>query len=568
MLRFAVALLFLIVTAPGLLAADKYEGAIKLVVIHTNDVHGGIDRSAATFMNPEFPPMLGGGAALTTYVDAVREQSREDGSIFLLMDSGDIFQGTPVGTGTKGTAVIEFMNQIGYDVWTLGNHEFDQGWENAKRLAELAEFPSLAANLVYEDTGEIVEFVEPYAIFERQGIRVGVVGLVTSETPKMSFPEHVEGLEFLPEVPVLREYIKELREEKDCDLVIGLFHAGLPYDVVTDYQKMMEQEEQGTAPLEAEERDEVYGWGTNTMEIVHQVEGLDIVFAGHIHKGYDHPWEDPDTHTLVFQTYGRGSGLEHIEFYIDAQTKSLIGYEEPSERGVLITLFEDQFWPEAEAESLIEYYVAQAEEGMDEVIGETVRDITRGGEGETLMGNLVCDAMLEATGADFAFTNLGGIRDEIVAGPITPRDVFQVLPFGNKLVVFTVDGELLKEIVEYRVSAGHHGLYIAGGEVVYNKTREDYDRLTRFMIQGKPWDPDATYKVATTDFLAQGNAGLTMLPDVPDEQKFYTGIATRDALINYIKKHSPIEVTYDGRWVRDDEATMSDSMRRALAMSG
>jgi 2',3'-cyclic-nucleotide 2'-phosphodiesterase (5'-nucleotidase family) len=231
-----------------------------------------------------------------------------------------------------------------------------------------------------------------------------------------------------------------------------------------------------------------------------------------------------------------------------------------------MTLFEDQWWPEAEMASMIESRVAEAEQGMDRVLGETNVDLTRGGEGETRMGNLVCDAMLEEVSADFAFTNLGGIRDEIPAGSVTPRQVFRVLPFGNSLMVFEMDGRLLKEVIEYRVSAGHHGVYMAGGKVIYNKTRPDYDRLTFFEVGGEQWQPDKIYRVVTSDFLATGNAGLYMLPLVPEDKKMRTSTTCMDAAVHYIERHSPIENNMDGRWVRDDTSELDPAL--AAAMEG
>jgi 5'-nucleotidase/UDP-sugar diphosphatase len=249
---------------------------------------------------------------------------------------------------------------------------------------------------------------------------------------------------------------------------------------------------------------------------------------------------------------------------IDPETKTLAGYELPGYRGALITLFEDEWWPEAEMTALVEARVDEAEVGMDRVIGRTDIDLTRGGEGQTRMGNLVCDAMREEVSADFAFTNLGGIRDEIPVGPVTPRQVFRVLPFGNSLMVFEMDGRLLKEVIEYRVSAGHHGVYMSGGKIIYNKTRPDYDRITYFEVGGELWDPDRIYKVVTSDFLATGNAGLYMLPLIPEDKKMRTSTTCMDAAVHYIERHSPIENNIDERWARDDTAELDPSLKSAM----
>ena len=544
--------------------ASDSDGLIRLSVVFTNDIHGGIDPSGATFMNREFPPPLGGAASAVTYIEMLRERAREDGSHVLVMDQGDIFQGTPVGNFRKGEAVIEYFNHAGFDLWTVGNHDFDEGVDNLWHLIELSEMPVLSANLAWEETGELIEHVLPYIIKDYDGVKVAIVGLTTTDTPKMAFPAHVAGVDFLPAIETAERYVKEVREA-GADIVIFSGHMGIPYDPISGYAKIIEEEQERDEEAVREPLEE-QKWGANAMEIAHSVPGIDVFFAGHIHKGFDEPWEEPSTHTLLFQTYGRGSGLGNVDLLIDPVTKSLVGYELPSYRGDLVTLFEDQWWPNPETSKMITALVDEAEVGMDRVIGHSNVDLTRGGDGETRMGNLVCNAMREEVGADFAFTNLGGIRDEIPAGPVTPRQVFKVLPFGNSLMVFEIDGRLLKEIIEYRVSADHHGVYMSGARIVYSKTRPDYDRVTSFTVGGEAWEADRIYRVVTTDFLAVGNAGLYMLPDVPEENKRRIFTTCMDAVVHYIERHAPINLELDGRWVRDDEAEISDAL--AAAMEG
>jgi 5'-nucleotidase/UDP-sugar diphosphatase len=560
--RAAAALLAVVLLAACAFSAAGEEDLVRLSVVFTNDIHGGIDRSGATFMNREFPPPLGGAASAAAYINMLRDRAEREGGYVLVIDQGDIFQGTPVGNFKKGESVIEYFNHVGVDVWTIGNHEFDEGHENVWRLIELSEMPVLSANLVWAETREPVEHVQPYVIKDYDGLKVAIIGLTTTDTPKMAFPEHVETIAFLDEIETATKYVAEVRE-KGADIVLISGHMGLPYDPEVGYAEMIQEEEEREAE-DVREPLEESKWGPNAMEISHSVAGIDVFFGGHIHKGFDKPWEEPTNHTLHFQTYGRGSGVGHVDLLIDRATNTLAGYDLPSYRGALITLFEDEWWPNEETGEMIEEWVVEAEAGMDRIVGTANVDLTRGGEGETRMGNLVCDAMREEVAADFAFTNLGGIRDEIPAGPVTPRQVFKVLPFGNSLMVFEVDGRLLKEIIEYRVSAGHHGVYMSGGKIVYNKNRPDYDRLTYFEVGGEPWDPDRTYRVVTTDFLASGNAGLYMLPLVPDEKKMRTSTTCMDAVVHYIERHSPIENTMDGRWLRDDTAELDPSLAGAM----
>ena len=132
------------------------------------------------------------------------------------------------------------------------------------------------------------------------------------------------------------------------------------------------------------------------------------------------------------------------------------------------------------------------------------------------------------------------------------------------IVTREIDGRLLKEIIEYRVSDDHHGVYMSGGKIVYNKSRPDYDRVTYFEVGGEPWQHDRTYRVVTTDFLAQGNAGLYMLPKVPEEQIVRTSTTCMDAMIHFIERHTPLDPRIDGRWVRDDLAGVEPSLVQAM----
>jgi len=197
-----------ILVSTTFLAAEKFptKDYLKIVTIFTNDMHGGIDRSEASFINPDFPPMLGGGAVAGRYILQKRQEAAQNGWGFLLIDAGDFYQGTPLGTVSEGEAVIEYMNTVGYDALTIGNHDFDNGWKNLKKLAEKANFPFLATNLYRKSTGKLAEFVKPYIIKEIQEIKIGIIGATLSATPSMSYPEHIEDLDFRPEIEGIKRY--------------------------------------------------------------------------------------------------------------------------------------------------------------------------------------------------------------------------------------------------------------------------------------------------------------------------------------------------------------------------
>ncbi len=527
---------------------------LRIDLIFSNDVHGGIDRSEATFINPDFPPLLGGGGSAATLIKHIRSLANERRDN-LLLDAGDIFQGRPVGTITNGKAVVEFMNAIGYDAMTIGNHEYDIEEEKLIETLQLAQFPVLSCNIIDKRTGEIPGYAQPYIIVERLGIKIGILGFTTTDTEKMSFPENIKNIKFLSEKETIDKYVKILRNQEKVDIVIVLGHAGLPYDIIPTY--LTRYNAQGN-PLYSER----YAvWGYDAQEIAREVEGIDIFIGGHMHKGIPTPWIDPYTHTMVIQGYAYGSNLGWITLKIDSENKTVSGYEVPAIReGSMVTLFEDEFIPDEEIGEMIAEQVAIAEEGMDEVVGYAGVYLSRTNvDAQSLIGNTIVDAMRTEVGADFAFLNLGGVRADIKAGPVTYRDIFQVMPFDNMIVSFRCNGEFLRRIIETRVEGSRHGLIISGGKVVYSKKRENFDRVTHFEIRRRTLGHQI-YTVATTDFIMQGNAGLTMLIQVPKEDIIYHQINLRDAIVHYFQNNSPIMTKIDDRWVRRDNAKPSPEM--------
>ncbi|MDA3813283.1 MAG: bifunctional UDP-sugar hydrolase/5'-nucleotidase [Candidatus Cloacimonetes bacterium] len=533
-----------------------YAEDLLLDIMFTNDIHGGIDRYPATFMNPDFPPILGGGGSAATYIKSVRSHSKAGTRDNLLIDAGDFFQGHPVGTMSEGRSVITYMNMIEYDFMAIGNHEFDLGEDILKKTLELAEFPILSCNIVKKGTNELVDYVLPYQIIEKLGLSIGIIGLTTKDTEQMSFPDNIKNVDFLPAKEQVQKYVDIVREQS-VDLVIVIAHMGLPYDPQPAYDARYSNPEE-----EKEER----RWGYDAQEIAHEVEGIDILFGGHMHKGFAKPWEDPDTHTLVFQGYAYGSNVGHVTIKIEKKTKTISGYESPAiNEGVLVTLFEDEYFADEEIGDTVLVMQQIAEVGMDEIIGEASMNITKLGSGtQNLIGNLVCEAMKNYTGADFAFMNLGGIRDEILAGPISYRNVFSVMPFDNQIVLIEVDGKFLKEIIETRVSGSRHGLRTAGIKVVINRKRENFDRITKLLIGGEPWQADKIYKIATSDFLLQGNAGLALLTKIPESKITRYEQGLRDVIVEYITNNSPVSAVIDDRWKRDDKSPIEPSLKKEM----
>ena len=537
--RIVLTLVILLAAGPSAAGGRGADATVSLDVLFTSDVHGHIDRAAATFLNPEFPPPLGGGASAATYIARVRAEAAGDGREVLLFDSGDLFQGTPLGAHTRGAAIIEWMGRMRYDAATLGNHDFDLGRENTERLARMAAFPILAANLYDRDTGDRVAWVRDHVVLEALGIRIAVLGYITESTVNMAFERNIAGLEFRPVGAQIQADVDRVRDA-GADLVFVLLHHGLPYrlDVETEYRRMLEREARG----------ELRHPGMDAMELAHATRGIDVIFSGHTHQGYDRPWQDPNTHTLVVEPYGNGSSLGHLTLDIDRGTRSLIGYRTHFDRGALLTLLEDEVWPDTTEVAWLAPRVAEAEAGLDVMVGRTRVPLTRGSADNALMGFVMADAFRDALGAEFAIQNTGGVRADLRPGAITERDLLAVSPFGNQMVLAQVPGGMLRDLIEDRLAGRGGGLFISGGRVRYDPSRPDGARLVAFTVGGAPLDTSRIYRVAMTDYLAEGNSGLGRLRSLPAEAFLPAGMTDREALGNYIRRVRTLEPTNDGRW--------------------
>lgn len=487
-----------------LYAGEPYK---RLHLIFTNDIHGSIHQYPARFMNPEYGPMLTGGAGAYRYVNELRAEASQKGEYVLLLDGGNIFQGTPLGTVDGGERIIRWMNLMKYDAFTPGLRDFDQGTNNLEHLSDVAEFPMLSGNIIGESTGEIPKWLNSTIIKHIGETEIAIIGITADNLSKKTFPRNTFGLEFLPTISTAQKLVNQAKEQ-GADIIILLAHTGLPYnreEVFEIFHKMVMTsssietesiptdlpsnsvfipydsppkpiggydsiqknvvcpdsidfqgivfvtafiDEEGKATkikseiLEgnsesglneaaeeamrktewepAKQRDRNVGvWITipfhfgsdasseykqarslTALTLAHFLEGVDVIVTGGVAKGYDYPWEDPKTHTLVVQNYGNLSGIGHLELLIDDKAKTLVGHEYPTDRGMLITLLEDDILADLSVAETIKNWVIEAKKIYyeDRSIYSTL-DIATGS----------CDAPLRrlSTSDKFSIPNLG-----------------------------------------------------------------------------------------------------------------------------------------------------------------
>jgi 2',3'-cyclic-nucleotide 2'-phosphodiesterase (5'-nucleotidase family) len=478
----------------------------RLVILHTNDIHGHLPQEEAWWINPNFPPPIGNAAAVATIIKEERQRAEQNGWGFLLVEGGDIFQGTPLGEFTKGQAVIDFMNLMGYDAMTVGNHDFDKGQEVLKDLIAAAKFPALGANLLDSVTGSTVDYLKPYIILERAGLKIGIFGLITHYLRGMSTPEHLKGLDIAKESATARQMVDSLQAQ-NVDMIIGLLHTGFRHD----------------------------------KAIADTVPGIDVIIGSHSHTGLRTAYEDPKHHTIIVQTFGHLTTIGKLELMIDPETKQIVGYNSE-----LMELFAEAVPQDTMVDRMVAEGTAQAEKGFDQPVGRALMDIKRGGgDKESSIGNFVCNAMMDATGAEIAFQNSAGIKADIARGEITYRSIYKVDAFGNYLVTMDLTGSQVIKVCETSV-LGYHAIFQVGGiQMIYDTKKPVWKRVVGVTIDGQPIDTAKTYKVVTNNFLGAGGGNYKIFQEGANRSDTY--IQLRQAMVDYVRKRSPIDARIEGR---------------------
>jgi len=515
------------------------EGGRTLVIFHTNDIHG---RAVDNVDKGEI-----GYARYKTILDLAEDEFGDTN--VLAFDAGDALHGTNFATLSKGESIVKLMNMVGIDAMACGNHEFNYGKDRLKELEAMANFPIMAVNILNEDgeaffntNSKIFEVFTGHA--ESDPAKFGVIGVATPETKVKAHPKYTEGLTFgageeeddIDALAALVQLeINRLVDDEGVDFVILLTHLGV---------------DESSGDLTSE-------------KLASKLYDISIVIDGHSHTAYDEGKLITDIEgydVLLVQTGAHFNNIGKVTIEFDPLTGA------PTEDGVTVELlsFEDveailddaDAVPDPDVEEMIADITAQNKEFRQTVIGETATLLD--GErahvraGETNLGNLITDAMLEASGADVVLTNGGGIRASIAAGEITMGDALEVLPFGNQVTVIKVTGQDILDALAF--GAGKYpnpeGRFPHVAGMTYTIMINDegiFAGIGEVKVGGKPINPAKEYTLATNDFLASGGDDYEMFKG--KEQVTLLGMML-DIFVDKIKELSedgPFTVEKDGR---------------------
>ena len=449
-------------------------GAHEITILYTNDFHSALEPIPAYWLPGS--PRLGGAAHLAALVERERAAARTS----FLLDSGDMFTGT-VSRLTDGEALLEMMMLMRYDAMGAGNHEFDYGWQVFERGITRVPFPILCCNIRRRDNG--ARFTRPYTILERNGARLGVIGVMgLKAATRTIMPSKVAELEFTDPAAESAACVRALRGT--VDVVVVLAHQGLPGPMQTD----AENDPDVQRPLDED------------LAFCAAVPGIDVYIAAHSHRGLEDPIVHPDTRTLVTQTYGYGTRLGRITLAV--KDRRIVGHDVR-----LLKVWSDELAPEPGVEARVAHYRAVVAGQIGEPFGRASQRIVRKYRKESPMGSFCADAMRSRAASDVAITNAGGLRADLPEGPIDRARVLDVLPFLNDSVTLELEGGALKAVLEQGFSLEAGMAQVSGLRARYDLSRPVGARLLSLEVAGRPVDDHQRYRVTTNSFLAEGGDG-------------------------------------------------------------
>ena len=506
-------------------AAARLAAPFVLSFLALNDLHGRL-RALPAFAG---------------YVNNVRRARAKDGGAVVLVDAGDMFQGTLESNLTEGASVIAAYRTLGMTVATLGNHEFDFGPEPGgsdpqgairARIRE-AEFPILSANLVAR--GSLAtpawEKLRRSVLVSVGGVRIGFVGLLTRETPSIVLSSWFAGLDVVPLAPALAEEARNLRSQ-GAELVIGVAHAGADCNDFSDPSDLR------SCKPEAEIFDVAREQATGSV---------DAIFAGHTHAGVAQLVNG----IPIVEAYARGRAFSRIDFRIDGQTHRVLERKifpphelcpKLTERGpCTLTDYEGEPTTEdPEIARAIEPALARAHKFREAPVGCTVSEAMSCDHGiESALGNLFADLLRESVaGADVAILNGGSLRADLPAGKLSYGQLFEAMPFDNLVAKIHLTGAELKTVISTHLQHDAHGLISLSGMRISARCGKSGIELKITRENGKPVSDRETLLLVTSDYLATGGDGLFQPLSLSAQRiEIDTAGSFRDAMARSLRQH-------------------------------
>jgi 5'-nucleotidase / UDP-sugar diphosphatase len=415
----------------------------SLTILHTNDLHARIS---------PLDNHHGGFASLATLIAHEKANCTD----CIVLNAGDLVQGSPVSTMFRGLPIFEIANLLGFDAATLGNHDFDYGWRQTRKFMETAKYPIITSNMV-NSKGEFITSA-PFLVLNVNGLRVAIIGVMTNDLKNFSTVKLLEDWHTTPVVAAVRKYAAELRDKSDLVVVLG---------------HITETEENA---------------------ILRTAPEIPVIISGHVHGGIEK--EVVQDGRIMVRVKGYSEELGRLELKVDTEKKAPVSWKW---RHIVVDPATAP--PNAEVARLVKHWEDEVTSEVDQPLAATKKPL-----GKPAVKAIIEQAMRDQTGADFAYMNLSGVRDVLPEGPILVRNLWNIMPFDNLLVVGKFKGS----------------------------------ELPRVVLGNRKIEPDREYTLAVSDFTAANQnspenlrvSGLKFPPNGP---------LLRDVLIDWFRKKKIIE---------------------------
>jgi 2',3'-cyclic-nucleotide 2'-phosphodiesterase (5'-nucleotidase family) len=485
------------------------DGLKRVRIVHTNDFHGRL-----------LPQQVGGRAAGGSAVLAAHFDSAAArfGGPTIVLSAGDDMQGTAISNLSWGRATIAAHNAAGYDAAALGNHEFDWGQDTLIARVRESRFPWLAANVFVAGTRRQPEWVRPWVMIERGGVRTAVIGIALSTTPEIVLVGRTAGLEFGPEAPAIDQAAREARAA-GADFVVVTAHVGASC------------EQSGTAPAEASA-----GCRGEILEIADALtEPVDLIVGGHTHR----------------RVLTAEDSIPIVEAASYSMAYSVTDLERRAGRAAVLTRevrvpFADEVTPDTQVARVVAEWERNVRPVTERVIATLAQPLEREGQ-EHALGNLIADALRVQTGAQASLVNNGSVRRALPAGPVSWGVLYELQPFANAMVRVEVTGAQLKEAVENAVSGDRPDAHLSGMTVRYDPAAPAGQRVREIRLdEGRVVGPGDTVTLGLSEFIATGGDRYTSFTQ---GRMTRTELVDLDAVIAYLQSlPQPVRAPEVGRW--------------------
>ncbi len=506
---------------------EPNEDNLNVQLLSMNDLHGKIDQQYE--LDPDGDGTFNMYGRMDYTAGAMKERAQENPNT-LLVHAGDMIGGSsPVSGLLQDEPTVEIMEEMGFDVGTVGNHEFDEGTEELLRMVNGGEHPeglgtegydgmnfqNLCANCVYKDGGETV--LDPYYVEEVDGEQIGFIGVNTQASVDMVMPAGIQDIEFTDEATAVDNAVADLQAE-GVEAIVVLAH--IPADQDGD------------------------GASGEAADLAREVDdAVDVIFAAHNHQVVDGVVDDK----LIVQASEYGKAFADVELEIDRSTGDIVEKE-----AEVVFVNQDNYTPDPAVTAILDKYSEQIAPIMGEVIGYNATDLTGDytNDGDHGLGNLIADGMNAAMESDFAMMNGGGIRDDLLAGEVTWGDLYNIQPFGNTLMTLEIKGADLAPIIQAQLSPEYGPDYSISG-FHYTWDQETNKVVDVTYPDGSEIDPEETFTLTVNNYmgtsLSDKHRPISELGQSP-----VMGPTDLDATVDFVRslestKENPFEYKAEGR---------------------